>query len=427
MKRLLLLSLSILLLSGCGPIPFYRTGADIHLISVSAGTDSGGSRFLSFSSSDGDSLSRSITTYPLADDTYFKEDRKAANRGNLVCRLTPESFVLDIDAVALYNRSWGGGYDSTEIYSEVKQPNGSSIPQHYDLAYADDFIRGFRVFRSQFEGIAVDFLPFAGYHTTNDGFYVRSITGVALPQEYVDAGVNFGEMPASYDLPAGLACYPFDDLQPFETNDGFLSYLTFGADVGENGIQNPLGEVGNWDLPTGSTTGNAVSLFFKIGSPIDLSPYANPEIVFNWDLENLIEIWDHGTPANLSDDIITYSLSNPFPVSLSVRENVNRNNSSASDITAPSEVISPAIAGANTWNTIQWINPVDRDFKEVVVVRKAGSAPADRRDGEEVYRSYIPNYIDVSGGSGTDYYYRVFTLDYSGNYSSGVVLHQIQH
>jgi hypothetical protein len=86
----------------------------------------------------------------------------------------------------------------------------------------------------------------------------------------------------------------------------------------------------------------------------------------------------------------------------------------------------PAISGPTTYSTLQWISPKDPDFDKVVIVRKAGSAPTSKTDGDIVYDGYLPNYCDTTGSSGVHYYYLVYTVDNSGNASTGIVLDQVQ-
>jgi hypothetical protein len=143
-------------------------------------------------------------------------------------------------------------------------------------------------------------------------------------------------------------------------------------------------------------------------------------------MTDLVEIYDAGTPDVYTDDIVTFKVDDPFPVSLTIQENEADPSPSGDDTTPPDDVIAAAISGPTTYNTLQWINPIDEDFDKVVVVRKAGSAPADRNDGEVVYDSYKPNYVDSTGTSGTDYYYTIYAVDRAGNYSAGVTLNQVQ-
>jgi|GEM_PF-2473177 len=370
----------------------------------------------------------SSDTVTMSSEEFFKTERQAASRGTLVDSYTPESFVLDLDTVVLYTEIGTNDYDTIELLELSRNPDGGIVPKHIDLAYADNFIRGVQVTSDTYDGVSMQFLP-SGDGDSNDGFYVRSVVGVELPAAYdaIDFGAEAGEVTGIANAPENLRFFGFEALQPFDTGAGFLSYITIGSNIEESGIQNPAGEIGTWVNPVTETTGNAVSLYFATDQQLDFSAFTNPEIVFDWDLDDLVQIWDAGTPGDLSDDIVTFNVTDPFPFGISVIEDQGVPADTGSDTTAPSEVLSPAISGPTTWNTLQWINPRDPDFKEVVIVRKADSAPTGPGDGEEVYRNYQPNYVDATGTSGVHYYYLVRTVDFAGNESDGVVLDQVQH
>ena len=399
------------LVSGCNP----GGGSFSGTVSVSAGVGN--------NTTSANISSRDYVLEPMSSEEYYKADRKAAARGNLVTTVTPERFILDIDDLALYNATNTPPAQTTKLSESVSNPAGGIIPQHIDLAYADDFIRDVEIAEGIFNGISMQIQP--GISTSTDGTYIRSLIGVSLPSEY-DGITLMNEVDGINGLPPDLRFFSFADLQPFETNAGFLSYITFGSDIEEDSIQNPGGETGTWEVPLTVTNGNAVALFFPLEEDIDFSPYENPEICFNWELTDLVEIYDNGTSGDYTDDIVTFKTADPFPVSLTIQENEAEPASSETDSTPPDDVFGAAMSGSTTWNTLQWINPIDEDFDKVVVVRKAGSAPADSSDGEEVYNSYQPNYVDTTGTSGTDYYYTIYAVDYSGNYSAGVTLNQVQ-
>ena len=401
-----------LILVSCGPVPMERLGTEF--VSLSA------------ESTDTKSVStqgRSIRATAIHDDQFFKTERQEAHRGSLRHQLTPKSFVLDIDDIAVYNRLGTNFYMSKRLLKSVSSPAGI-IPQHYDLVHAYGIIRDAMIQNSTYDGLSVQFLPQVG--SSNDGFYVLSITGIELPEEYDDVELQ-GEVTDIEGIPDGLRYFSFEYLQPIETNEGFFSGISIGADVEENWIQNPKGESGTWVNPVGITSGNSVAIYLSADEKIDISSFDYPEILLNWDMENLVQIWDNNQPDNPHAHIITYNLNDPFPVSLTVRENIASTGIPVDKNNVPSDVIIPAIAGKSSNNTLQWINPQDKDFREVSIIRKAGEKPQDRTDGEEVYRSHIPNYVDLTGTSGTHYFYLIQTVDFMGNYSEGVVLDQVQN
>lgn len=403
-----LLTLMLVLVS-CGPVPLERLG----LVNLTVSAEQSGSR--SFTAS-----GRASRTTAITDDQFYKEDRKEENRGTLLHQLTPQVFMLQLDDVVVYNRLGPDAYMSHHLLERSTTPLNVIIPQEYDLVHSRGIIRDALVQNSTYAGLSMQFIPY--------GF-----TGVEFPKEY--DGVRFPDETTNSDdaknFPAGLRYFRFWELQPIEINDGFLSYLTIGSDIDENYVQNPMGEIGRWTNPVTVTLGNAVALYLASDTSIDVSSYEDPELLLQWDMQNLVEIWDNKTPQDLSDDIVTYNLNNPFPVSLVVRERVHIP-VDLSDDTPPSDVMASMIYSPITIDHVQekviamrWLNPRDDDFSEVSIIRKTGSAPSDRSDGEEVYRRHVPTFIDTTGTSGEHYYYLIQTVDYSGNYSTGVVLDQV--
>lgn len=359
---------------------------------------------------------------PFSDDTYFKTERKDANRGAIKKQYDPELFFLDLDYLLVYNKD-KRGYSTEYLLGYLTQPSGGIIPRHVNLFYSKNLIRDFEISKSLWDGISMQFLPQAP-SSSNDGHYVMSIIGIDLGASY--SGVQIpGEIDQSLiNVPnPSLHYFSLETLQPYMGT--FLSYITIGNDIDAKGIQNPSGVSGTWETPGNTTNGNSTQLFFP-GSSLNFSLYENPEIIFHWNMENLIEIYE-GPTASLDDDIVTLNLSDPFPISLIIQEKTHDNGSIMGDSIPPDEVFFPAISGSNTYNTIQWINPEDNDFNKVVIVRKIGSAPASLNDGTIVYESHEPNFCDSTGSSGNHYYYRIYTVDHGENYSNGVVLDQVQY
>ncbi|HCL4455034.1 TPA: hypothetical protein N2D10_003058 [Clostridium botulinum] len=65
--------------------------------------------------------------------------------------------------------------------------------------------------------------------------------------------------------------------------------------------------------------------------------------------------------------------------------------------------------------TLAWINPNDKDFAKVKIVRKENNNPTDIKDGIVVYEGNNITYKDTSLSNGTNYYYRFFTYDLNNN------------
>gem|GEM_PF-4215239 len=196
--RYLWIVLLPLLLVSCGPVPMERLGTEY--VSLSAENSETGSI---------SAQSRSIRAADVInDDQFFKAERQEENRGELLHQLTPKTFVLDIDDIAVYNSLGTNAYISKRLLRSVNSPAGI-IPQHYDLVHAYGIIRNAMIQNSTYEGISVQFLPQVG--SSNDGFYVLSITGIELPEEYDGVKLQ-GEVTDIEGLPDGLRYFSFEYL-----------------------------------------------------------------------------------------------------------------------------------------------------------------------------------------------------------------------
>jgi hypothetical protein len=375
---------------------------------------------------------RAFQIEPIVGDHYYKERLKGLSKTQRRAQLTPLHFVLDLDSIKLYRKNASGGKDTATLWSLSKDPDGVIIPQHVNLAYADNFIRDAVVEGEVWDGLTMQFLPGVG---ESAGLPVHSLVGLEIPAEF--AGIAFEGVTeySSTDipgLPAGLRYFSFADLQPFDTGDGFLSYLTIGSDLSATGIQNPSGQMppegGVWELPDGATNGNAVAIFAKAPAQIDFKGNDDPELVFVWDLAKLVEIYEKADGAYT----ISFRLDAPFPVTLAVQKNHRGKGAGNNAAAAPSEVLAAA-AGTRKldgftegWNVLEWINPPDPNFDRVVIVRKAEAPPAAMADGETVYEGYKPNFVDTTGTSGVHYYYRIFSKSFSGLFSAGVLVDHLQ-
>lgn len=366
------------------------------------------------------------TIIDIIDDSLFKASLNNSTRGELLKSFTPVEFILDIDALGIYiSDSNSGNPIITNILEFVTQPGGAIIPRHINIIKDEDFIRELTAPMPEYTGMAIQFM--SGMSTSNDGHYVLSFIGVDLGPDYDgitllnELNLTTWETTLGMDLNSDSAIhyFNFNTLNPFDED---IQVLYIGSDISTPGLVSSSDS----DVTDLSYFRSTAVAFRPSANSIVLSNFENPELQFNWDMENLIEVYNNGT-LDLNDDIVTFNLSDPFPVSLTVAENNTIvQNGSTSDATAPTEVLYPAISGKTTYNTIQWLNPTDNDFEKVIITRKIDSEPTDINDGDTVYESYTPNYCDETGTSGVHYYYKIFTKDYSGNSSLGIVLDQIQ-
>lgn len=95
----------------------------------------------------------------------------------------------------------------------------------------------------------------------------------------------------------------------------------------------------------------------------------------------------------------------------------------AADITPPANVTNVSVATTTESIVLSWTNPGDADFSGIIIVRKAGSAPATRADGTTIYTGSEQTFTDATVSGNVTYYYSFFAFDTSNNYSSGVSVH----
>ena len=128
----------------------------------------------------------------------------------------------------------------------------------------------------------------------------------------------------------------------------------------------------------------------------------------------------------------SYSLTGLLPKSLytywviSTDASGNSVSSTPAIFTTLADTIVPANVSGLTLSTttqsikIDWLNPSATDFAGVKVLRKTGSASANKDDGFLIYTGVGQSATDSNFSYNTTYYYSVFSFDSSGNYSSGV-------
>ena len=91
------------------------------------------------------------------------------------------------------------------------------------------------------------------------------------------------------------------------------------------------------------------------------------------------------------------------------------------DTTPPSVPSNTKISMSGSQVVITWTNPTDSDFRGIAIVRKAGSSPTSRTDGNVVYNNSLQNFIDSIDNTKT-FYYALYSYDANNNYSQPVIL-----
>ena len=135
-----------------------------------------------------------------------------------------------------------------------------------------------------------------------------------------------------------------------------------------------------------------------------------------------------------ADEVPNWSaLSNSVEVSTLVEDDGGGNSSAAgsfsgggsgsrqntyADITPPSQPAEFKATPAESQITLNWINPVDSDFVRVIIIKKEGSEPTSKDDGENIYEGIGEEYTDINLDNNTTYHYAIFAFDQKPNYSN---------
>ncbi|MEK7566211.1 MAG: peptidoglycan-binding protein, partial [Patescibacteria group bacterium] len=91
------------------------------------------------------------------------------------------------------------------------------------------------------------------------------------------------------------------------------------------------------------------------------------------------------------------------------------------DTTPPSVPSNTKISMSGNRVVITWSNPTDTDFRGITIIRKQGSSPTSRTDGNIIYNNNLQNFIDSIDSTKT-FYYALYSYDANNNYSQPVIL-----
>jgi hypothetical protein len=362
--------------------------------------------------------SRSNKSMNEVNEVFFKPSLKKENRGELVEKYTPSDFVLCVDHILVYRN------DNSDIQTEYllrrkTNPKGTVIPNHINVVHADNIVKSKELLRDSIDGISIQ-LSSEQSDNLRDKLYFLSIVGVNLGSEYRDIVFPNEIKDRSKFKDTTLHYFPFDELQPFDVQ---LAYLTIGSDIHAMGLKSVESDDGFWYIPGMEASGKISQLFLK-GNSLNINKMKNPEILFNWDLNNLVHVYDSNTPEE-DDDVVCFNLSNPFPIMVQARD-IGMMSKSVYTYNSISEVGMLSIGGKNSYNTLQWVNPSEKYFKRVVIVRNQGEEPMSYTDGDIVFEGIGSSFCDLTATPGKKYFYKVYVVDSEGNYSKGLTVSQVQ-
>ncbi|MFA6296440.1 MAG: S8 family serine peptidase [Patescibacteria group bacterium] len=87
---------------------------------------------------------------------------------------------------------------------------------------------------------------------------------------------------------------------------------------------------------------------------------------------------------------------------------------------APSDVSNLRVRASNGRVYFKWKNPTTWDFDKVKIRRKNKSFPTSYSDGKKVFNKSKTSFTNKNLNRNKKYYYKIYTYDTAGNYSSGV-------
>ena len=340
MKKIKIISINLaiitaLTISGCGGGPSSNENKiNNKLINISFNNSNAYAEKNGFSSvTRNKKTGYKLKTEMKIDDAFLKINLKTNTRGRLVNRYTPSQFILSADLMVLSNESISStlnndgtsnligrslsnqGEKLLDISNDTIDVNTVTItncinatagrlilPKHYNMLHADKIIRNFGVNDLSYKNFLIEIQPW-GNGTCNDNYYINSVVVVDLGEKY--KGVNIGNSEITNHPLISIKdtehMFPFQVLQP-------LPHGFFGSIIMSSEVSKPY--------PLVSGTGGIVLPLQKV----DFSDFENPTVNLSWDMDKLLEVYDNNTPDDVDDDVITFNLSNPFPINMEVLE-----------------------------------------------------------------------------------------------------------
>lgn len=362
------------------------------------------------------------------DISLFRTPYNTNSQGSLVGKYSPVKFVATIGEIDVSdsNRSQGLIIDNLVMFGPR---DGIEISPTFDLCYAKDVINisHDEIFIKLAKKISLTVFSRNSHPDSSNNFPMLSEVCLDLGSIY--EGVTFkNEITAKKE--GTLHYFELADLIPLVGNNGTCNFtLIFNEEIQSSMILNPDGSYALFDPDIGnpglSQWGMAGYVMYLPITLLDLTK--DNDIVFSWNLENLIEIYDNNTPSDMSDDLITLRLDNPFPITIYCLDRASESIDQSLDGLSPPDISNLDIRYWKDYYSgslvyLKWVNPSITDLLNIKIIRKVGSAPLDEHDGEIVYTGKYPIFKDTNIESGNTYYYLVLVEDSEGKKSNGKVI-----
>ncbi len=139
-------------------------------------------------------------------------------------------------------------------------------------------------------------------------------------------------------------------------------------------------------------------------------------------LKNVHFMYDHSAEITGLDPSTLYYFtieSESYTGVKAVRDNQIFTTLAPEDKTAPANVTNAKISTTVSGIVLSWINPTDKDFSYVRIVRLGNKYSSDPYIGKLVYEGSGQYMRDANVVAGEKYFYTIFARDKSNNYSSG--------
>jgi hypothetical protein len=345
-------------------------------------------------------------------------------KGNLAGRYTPHSVIGTIHGMGVASPNYRLPLEC--LYTVAEGPySGVILLPAFDFAFAKGIMYvDYLLEHGRYDFTVVE-MEIWGENMSlerTDGFSILSEVHVDLGDEYCDVSFPKELRGKSHGT---VHVFQLVDLIPLGKRDHIaLVRLSFDHAVDRPYIVNPDGSYVHdlnpyfWECDT--RMGLAGYVIYLPGLDLDLSS-ESAHLIFDWDLFDLIEVYDNGTPDDVSDDLITLRLDNPFPITLRA-EPYEELEPIIGDGVQPPEVSELDILFFDLVEqqvAIRWINPPTADFRQVHIVRKESVPPTGIEDGDVIYVGSGYMYQDDDIKLGKEYFYRVIVEDWDGLLSDG--------
>ncbi len=277
----------------------------ILLLSSCFGTDYG---TVEISATQTESVSRDIYVIPEynVDETQIKQQF----RGEPAFSLTPNSFILDIDEIELFNPRdpddmTKGVIDSFKLVEPYSLKGGWILPKRYNMLTSkgvSSITLPLSIIRKKWHGMMIAVRP-GGNEETN-GMWAGSIIGVSK-DAITDKEINVDDvvndmdpsMVGSFNIQYSddYLWFSFCDIYPYSSssdpNNSYAqdTYL-FVDSVDSVSFLNPEMENGSWIFGPRHTSGNASCAIMPMKT-IDLRDMITPTIVISVDTENMLDFY----------------------------------------------------------------------------------------------------------------------------------------